>query len=420
MRKEDKNQVALENVTETTIDAEAQLKLEQADKAAKSLTDTKNKKNLFGGLFLLLTIVILVVIALVEFVGTDEEYPLSAVLSIWGQNWYYLVAAVGVVLLMLLIDGFRQAALLRGATGKWRLKLTLKSMILGRYFDNITPSAFGGQPYQVYYLHKHKVPAGIATSLPVVCFFMQQMAFFVLAILSFIFYGSVITDVWLIVLIIIGSLCMVFVPVVIMVFAFIPRAAKAVVYAIIKLLHKIKLVKDADAAMLRFSAYVDDYNKSLKIIGKHKKTLISGFFLAVICQLLNYSATYFIVLASGVTADWTEVIALMVFVSAASAFVPTPGGAGASEGFFYLIFAALSGGLRFWGMLLWRVITFYLPTTIGMCVLINNTLKEKTYRKRGLFRTSAADDDQSLIAAKPSSVKEAAQGGKDNANNTEQ
>ena len=406
MIKKDKNQNPAQEVTEEISDAEAQLKLAQADRAAKSLTDSKNKRNLFGILFLLLTIVIIIVIALNEFVGSDEEYPLSAVLSTWGQNWYYLVAAVGVMLLMLFVDGFRQAALLRGATGKWRIKLTMKSMILGRYFDNITPSAFGGQPYQVYYLHKHKVPAGVATSLPVVCFFMQQVAFFVLAVLSFIFYGHVITDVWLIVFIIIGSLCMVFIPIVIMVFAFIPKTAKKLVHGIIKLLHKIKIVKNPEAAMLRFSAYVDDYSKSLKLIGKHKKTLISGFFLAVLCQLLNYSVTYFIVLASGQVGDWPEIIALMVFVSAASAFIPTPGGAGASESFFYLIFSALSGGLRFWGMLLWRVITFYLPTLLGLGVLINNTLKEKIYKMRGLLRTSATDDDKGLVAAEHPSTKE--------------
>lgn len=406
MSKKDKNQnTAVQDVTEESVDAESRLKLAQADKTAKSLTDKKNKKTLFGVLFLLLTIIIIVIIALNEFVGQDE-YPLSAVLSTWGKNWPYLVAAVGVMLLMLFMDGFRQAALLRGATGKWRIKLTMKSMMLGRYFDNITPSAFGGQPYQVYYLHKNKVPAGVATSLPVVCFFMQQMAFFVLAIFSFIFYGTVITDAWLIVFIIIGSLCMVFIPVVIMTFAFIPKTAKKILCAIIRFLTKIKVVKNPEAAVLRFSAYLDDYSKSLKLIGKHKKTLISAFFLAIICQLLNYSVTYFIVLASGQKADWAEIIALMVFVSAASAFIPTPGGSGTTEGFFYLIFNALSGGLRFWGMLLWRIITFYLPTLLGLGVLINNTLKEKIYKRRGLLRTSADDDDKGLIAAEHPSTKE--------------
>ena len=117
MSKKDKNQNPAQEVTEEISDAEAQLKLAQADRAAKSLTDSKNKRNLFGILFLLLTIVIIIVIALNEFVGSDEEYPLSAVLSTWGQNWYYLVAAVGVMLLMLFFDGFRQAALLRGRPG---------------------------------------------------------------------------------------------------------------------------------------------------------------------------------------------------------------------------------------------------------------------------------------------------------------
>ena len=88
----------------------------------------------------------------------------------------------------------------------------------------------------------------------------------------------------------------------------------------------------------------------------------------------------------------------MAYTNAASAFIPTPGGSGAMEGFFYLIVAVLGGGFRFWGMLLWRILTFYLPTLVGLGVLINNTVKEKSYRRRGLIRTSEDDDDHRLFA----------------------
>ena len=159
------------------------LKLSQASKTVANLTGKKSKTTLFGYLFLLLTIIILAVIAVTEFSG-ETNYPLSAVLSVWGENWKFLVLAIAVGVLAMLMDGFRQAALLRGATGKWRIKLTLKSTLLGKYFDGITPSAAGGQPYQVYYLHKNKVPAGVATSLPLLCFFMQQFAFFFIVIFS--------------------------------------------------------------------------------------------------------------------------------------------------------------------------------------------------------------------------------------------
>ena len=57
-------------------------------------------------------------------------------------------------------------------------------------------------------------------------------------------------------------------------------------------------------------------------------------------------------------------------------------------------------------MLLWRVITFYLPTLLGLGVLINNTLKEKIYIMRGLLRTSSTDDDKGLVAAEHPSTKE--------------
>ncbi|MBR2371700.1 MAG: flippase-like domain-containing protein [Clostridia bacterium] len=378
-------------------EAEQEFKLSKADNTAKELENRKSKTNKFGYFFLLLTVVVLVVIAVSEF-NNNEEYPLSLVLSTWGQNWHYIVAAVCCVLLMLFLDGFRQASLLRGATGQWRIKLTSKSMILGRYFDNITPSAVGGQPYQIYYLHKHKVPAGVATSLPVVCFFMQQLAFFVLVVVCFCVFGTIVDNPWLQVAIYFGSLCMIAMPFSIMVFAFIPKTAQKLLHGIFNLLHKIKIVKNPEALKYKFDNYVNDYSKSLKLIGCHKKTLISGFVMALACWLLNFSTVYFIVLASGESLPWFYVIALMAYTNAASAFIPTPGGSGAMEGFFYLIVAVLDGGFRFWGMLLWRIITFYLPAMIGLGVLVNNTVKDKSYRRRGLFRTSEDDDDHGLIA----------------------
>lgn len=377
--------------------AEQEFKLHKADSTAKQLEDRKSKANRFGYFFLFLTVVVLVIIAVSEF-NNNKEYPLSLVLSTWGQNWHYILAALGCVLLMLFLDGFRQAVLLRGATGQWRIKLTSKSMILGRYFDNITPSAVGGQPYQIYFLHKHKVPAGIATSLPVVCFFMQQLAFFVLVVVCFCVFGAIVDNPWLRVAIYIGSFCMIAMPLSIMVFAFIPKTAQKILRCVISLLHKIKIVKNPDKLKYKFDNYVNDYSKSLKLIGCHKKTLIGGFFMALACLLLNFSTLYFILLASGESLPWFYVIALMAYTNAASAFVPTPGGSGAMEGFFYLIVAVLDGGFRFWGMLLWRILTFYLPTLIGLGVLVNNTVKDKSYRRRGLFRTSEDDDDKRLIA----------------------
>jgi len=379
------------------LEAEQKFKLEQADKTVKQLTDKKSKTNKFGYLFLALTVVVLVVIAVVEF-NNNQDYPLSLVLQTWGDHWYFLAIALLSMILSLFFDGFRQTVLLKGATGKWRFKLTFKSMILGRYFDNITPSAIGGQPYQIYYLHKHKVPAGIATSLPVVCFFMQQFAFCVIAIVSLIVYGPIVESIALQIAIYFGTFCMIAMPLAIMISAFIPKTSKKILHGIIFLLHKIRIVKNVEAVTYKFDHYLDDYSNSLKIIGGHKKTLIFSFLIALACQLLNYSVVYFIVLASGHSEPWFYVIALVAFTQASCSFIPTPGSSGAMEGAFILVFSALSSGFLFWSMLLWRLITFYMPTMTGLGVLINNTIKENSYRRRGLFRESFDDDDKNLTA----------------------
>ena len=71
-------------------------------------------------------------------------------------------------------------------TGKHRPYLSLKTAILGKYYDNITPLGSGGQPFQIYYLTKGGVPGAESMYLPVASFFLNQLAFLILCIMAFI------------------------------------------------------------------------------------------------------------------------------------------------------------------------------------------------------------------------------------------
>ncbi|MEG2159052.1 MAG: lysylphosphatidylglycerol synthase transmembrane domain-containing protein, partial [Clostridia bacterium] len=372
---------------------EEQAKIDSASKMAESLTNTKSKKNIFSILFLLASIVIIVILAIVEFSGDNNEYSFADVMSMWGRNWKYLVLAVAVLGAMLLLDGLRNAILLKGATGQWKYKLMLKTSILGRYFDSITPAAFGGQPYQVYYLHKNKVSAGVSTSLPIVSFFMQQLAFLVLAITAFIVRPNAVDTVWLKVVAYVGAFFMVAIPISIIVFAFFPVFTKKIVHGCIKFLSKIKLIKNKEATQQKFDNYAEDYCRSIKTLGGHVKTLILTFIVSILSQLACFSIAYFVVRACGSNDSYIDVVSKMLYVVSAVALIPTPGTSGASEATFYLVFSSLKGGFLFYGMVLWRVISFYLPIVIGIGVYANNTLKEKRYIKNGIIRTRGEVDD---------------------------
>ena len=62
----------------------------------------------------------------------------------------------------------------------------------------------------------------------------------------------------------------------------------------------------------------------------------------------------------------------------ATAYIPLPGGSGAQEISFNALLGTLfPDGTLFWGVLLWRVLTYYMYLVLGMGVVISNMFQHK-------------------------------------------
>ncbi len=87
---------------------------------------------------------------------------------------------------------------------------------------------------------------------------------------------------------------------------------------------------------------------------------------------------YLVALALGVrltSSDIIVVISLTCFLNLITTFIPIPGSSGGAEFFFTLLFLPLLGSdtLVTSTMILWRLITFYIPLTYsGLTTLIYN------------------------------------------------
>ena len=96
--------------------------------------------------------------------------------------------------------------------------------VLGKYYDNITPLGAGGQPFQIVYLKKRGLSTGTSAALPIAGFLMLQFAFLLIAAVVFIFNGSVTQNVAAIrISAYVGLAFYLFVPVCIVLFAYIPH-----------------------------------------------------------------------------------------------------------------------------------------------------------------------------------------------------
>ena len=354
----------------------------------------KSKKNLLLTLFLILfNIAILGYVAYESFYGKDGNFldQSAEVFSLWKKNFKFLLIAVSMPLVAVTAEGLKFAILTRHKTGVWNFRLGLRTVIMGKYYDNVTPFSSGGQPFQIYYLNKDGVPLGTATSFPFISFFLNQLAlvFITIAImiyLNFAQLGSVnATYNTIKVIAYIGLVFSIIVPLTIILVSIWPKLTKRIADFIVKMMEKIKFIRHKERHANTIYKTLDDYQESMSQY-KSKKSigiLAICFILSFIYKFALMSAPYFVIRACGITPNYFEIFALTVLITVSVAIVPTPGNSGAAELSFQAIFnsALLSAGLgaafTFWNMLYWRFSVYYMFIILGIIELIILGFKRK-------------------------------------------
>ena len=230
-------------------------------------------------------------------------------------------------------------------------------MFLGRYYDGITPLGTGGQPFQIYYLHKkNDIPAGIATAIPLVRFIVSTIVFCLVAIVLFIFVGH---NNWLdgwgggwsgdivLAIAIIAMAFNFFVPIIMVFVSLFPRLGKKMIVKLVGFLSKIKLVKHRYPTMKKYVYEAGEYRKSMKLLFTKWWKLLPLAVICIIETVLYLTLPYMALLAIEGPAItdrhlmlWLQTCCFTMISYYAASLVPTPGNSGASEAMTTLVFLA--------------------------------------------------------------------------------
>lgn len=345
----------------------------------------KSWKKVAGVLFFIaLNVAVIAATAINEFGNSENAAELSTI----QIKWWWLVPAVLALALATLGNVYNYVSMIKQAysdhadrplpkkSAIW--KTAWRTVMLGKYYDNITPAAIGGQPFQIYYMRKESgLPAGYATSIPIFGMVAGQMGFLVLVIPCFIiatfsgFNPALMTLAW------IGLLFFAFWPVMILGFSFFPKPTTKFLQFIIKILAKIKLVKNRKKALDKIETEVAEYTKAIGLIIKTRKLSIKILGLSVFYQAMIAIVPFFVLTAFGGKVDFFNCFMTSLAVISSVYFVPTPGNAGAAEGTFYLVFSALAKGYVFWAMLVWRFLSYYIYIIVGPLIYIRMHFEKK-------------------------------------------
>lgn len=322
-----------------------------------------------------LNIIILIIITLLVLYFSLKDNFLETVTQIFTMNiWYILIALIFLVLFWL-FRSYTIYAFCKKINKDFKYLSAVQLTLRTQFFNAVTPFATGGQPYQIYYLKQVGIDYASSTSVVIENFIVYQIALVLLGIVALI--SNQIFDIFknaelLQRLIALGFIINALVIILLFVVAFSKKLNKVIISFGIKVLTKLKLVKDKEKKLKEWDEYINKFNKCANTLLEDKKT----FILNILCNFLALCSLYltplFILYAMGNFTAFNAGVSIIscAYIMIIGSFVPVPGATGGIEFGFVQFFGNFITGSKLSAMMLvWRFITYYFAMIVGAVAL---------------------------------------------------
>ena len=348
---------------------------------AENKTAKKSKgKKIFTICFFLLNIV-LVALVLYNFAQESGGFqPLSTLIAN-NPKWSLLLIAVGLFVLTIIFNTLKFAILIYSRTKQFRPWFSFKLASIGRYYDFVTPLGSGGQPFEIYYLKKNGYSGDTATAIPLAKYMIWQVSFVFICLAILIAYSrNLISSPLVLICAWIGLSILLLLFLFVFLMSITKKWGASLVVGVLKLLHKMKIIKNYQKVLVKVLKFVKSYQYAIKKFTREPFTLLTEILVTILSQVSNALIAFFIY-ASFVDVpqiSWWDMLCKCHICEVATSFFPMPGGSGAQE----LSFNALLGslfpdGTLFWGVLFWRILTYYGYILVGGIALIGDSIHHK-------------------------------------------
>lgn len=251
--------------------------------------------------------------------------------------------------------------------------------LLGFYYCNITPGASGGQPMQVYYLSKRKIPVPISTSALSIKFLALQIMLVVITTVLWIcnadFINAQLPRVKLFVYLGYG-INFLSIPLILLVALHRPLV-QAIILFFIRIGAKLRIVKRPEELIVRIDSGMDMYHMSILRLMRYPRRIVWQLLFAGLSLLSLMSIPFSVYHAFGQSGvHWYELLAVSFLLFISASYTPLPGASGAQEGGFLLYFAgAFTQGTIGLALLIWRFFSYYLFLLVGAVISIVGSLR---------------------------------------------
>lgn len=322
-----------------------------------------------------LNIVILIFITLLVLFFSLKDNFEETVTQIFTMNIWYLLIAFFLVFLFWVFRSYPIYSFCKKVKPNFKYLSALQLTLRTQFFNAVTPFATGGQPYQIYYLKTVGIDYAQSTSVVLQNFIVYQIALVLLGIFALI--SNQVFDIFsknqlLQNLITIGFITNALVIIVMFLVAFSKKMNKFIIGLGIKILTKLKIVKDKEKKLKEWDENINRFNKCANILLKDKKMFVFNIVCNFIALCLLYLVPLFVLYSMNVFNAFNAGVSIITcaYIMIIGSFVPIPGATGGLEFGFVQFFSNFITGSKLSAMMLvWRFITYYFGMIVGAVAL---------------------------------------------------
>ena len=341
----------------------------------------QSKKNIIGNGLFLAAVFALTVYGV--FHGEDLEAMMEA---IRGVNKAKLIPGVGLVLFFIWGESVILWYMMRSFGIRLKKRICFLFSSVGFFFSCITPSASGGQPMQIYYMKKEKIPIPFATVILMVVTITYKLVLVVTG-LGILLFGREIRERYLgevLPVFYLGVLLNVFCVALMTVLVFHPVLAEIILTKGMGLLERIRLMRRKEERSRKLQEAMKVYRETAAYLEKHRRVIFWVILITFAQRLALFAVTWVVYLAFGLsgTAVW-DVILLQAVISVSVDMLPLPGGMGISEALFLRIFPTVFQGMLLPGMVISRGLGYYSQLLISAMFTVAAQIYYTLRREQG-------------------------------------
>lgn len=238
------------------------------------------------------------------------------------------------------------------------------------FFAGITPSALGGESFEIFYMRDCGIPIGKGSNIAIQKFITYQISLLLIntvAVILNLFMRVVPFNSFIFTFVVINFI----INGILLGFFFLVAYNRKFNHFIMKkglqIGHKLHLVRNIEKTRERLDSYLNNFDEGVEKLRKDKKLFFKVIGIQMLSFLFYMLAAYPVAVSMGITnISAIKMFILATYVKMLSLIFITPGNSGAAEyNCLYLFTGLITESEIMAFMLMWRFVTYYIPLIFG-------------------------------------------------------